>query len=44
MRDASRSSSYADDDSVHESVDVCALELGPATVHHEFGVSPCEQY
>jgi len=35
---------YADDDLVHEAVDVRPFELGPAAVHHEFGVSAREQH
>ena len=33
---------YANNQQVHESVDVRALELGLATVHHELGVAASE--
>jgi len=35
--------SYADDDLVHESVDVSSLEFRPAAVHHEFRVTSSEE-
>ena len=33
---------YTNDEEVHESVDVSALEAGLATVHHQLGVAPSE--